>query len=257
MNVRVIRTTFQDRRSLERSLCGGHLSWSLAPRFLRVHLAALLTRVSTSPSIRRSSRHKITMASVQNKLLRTANAPGGAPTETETLVCQALVDLENNVPELRAELRPLQISAASEIDVRGGKKAIAIFVPIPQQKAYRKVQQRLTRELEKKFSDRHVIFVAQRRILGKPGRHSRVQQPRPRSRTLTAVHEAILADVVYPTEITGKRTRVATDGSKLIKCFLDAKDATSLEYKLDSFSSVYRKLTGKDVSFVFRDADAL
>jgi hypothetical protein len=29
--------------------------------------------------------------------------------------------------------------------------------------------------------------------------------------------------------------------------FLDAKDATSLEYKLDSFSSVYRRLTGKEV----------
>lgn len=33
--------------------------------------------------------------------------------------------------------------------------------------------------------------------------------------------------------------------------FLDAKDATSLEYKLDSFSSVYRRLTGKEVTFEF------
>lgn len=111
---------------------------------------------------------------------------------------------------------------------------------------------RLTRELEKKFSDRHVVFVGQRRILGKPGRRSRVKQQRPRSRTLTAVHTAILEDLVFPTEITGKRTRVATDGNKLIKCFLDSKDATSLEYKLDSFASVYRKLTGKDVTFMFK-----
>ena len=33
--------------------------------------------------------------------------------------------------------------------------------------------------------------------------------------------------------------------------FLDSKDSTSLEYKLDSFSSVYRRLTGKDVVFEF------
>lgn len=33
--------------------------------------------------------------------------------------------------------------------------------------------------------------------------------------------------------------------------FLDTKDATSLEYKLDTFASVYRKLTGKDVVFEF------
>ncbi|RPD67088.1 40S ribosomal protein S7 [Lentinus tigrinus ALCF2SS1-7] len=189
--------------------------------------------------------------SVQHKIFRTANAPRTAPDETETAVAQAIIDLENSAPELKGELRPLQISAAREVDVRGGKKAIVIFVPVPQLKAFHKVQQRLTRELEKKFSDRHVVFVAQRRMLRKPTRTSRVQQKRPRSRTLTSVHDKILEDLVFPTDIVGKRTRVAVDGSKLLKVFLDAKDATSLEYKLDSFSSVYRRLTGKDVVFEF------
>lgn len=31
------------------------------------------------------------------------------------------------------------------------------------------------------------------------------------------VHDAILDDIVYPTEITGKRTRVKLDGSKTLK----------------------------------------
>ncbi|KAG2043185.1 40S ribosomal protein S7 [Suillus americanus] len=189
--------------------------------------------------------------SVNHKILRTANAPTTSPDETEVSVAQALIDLENNVPELKTELRALQISAAREVDVRGGKKAIVVFVPIPQLKAFHKVQQRLTRELEKKFSDRHVVFVAQRRMLSKPTRNSRVKQKRPRSRTLTNVHEKILEDLVFPTEIVGKRTRVSVDGSKLLKVILDPKDATSLEYKLDSFSSVYRRLTGKDVTFEF------
>jgi len=79
---------------------------------------------------------------------------------------------------------------------------------------------RLTRELEKKFSDRHVVFVAQRRMLSKPTLTSRVKQKRPRSRTLTNVHEKILEDLVYPTEIVGKRTRVAVDGSKLLKVYV-------------------------------------
>ena len=78
----------------------------------------------------------------------------------------------------------------------------------------------LTRELEKKFSDRHVVFVAQRRVLPKPTRNSRVQQKRPRSRTLTSVHDRILEDLVFPSEITGKRTRVSTDGSKLLKVYV-------------------------------------
>ena len=37
------------------------------------------------------------------------------------------------------------------------------------------------------------------------------------SRTLTAVHDAILEDLVFPSEIVGKRTRVKMDGSRLIK----------------------------------------
>jgi small subunit ribosomal protein S7e len=123
----------------------------------------------------------------------------------------------------------------------------------------------LTRELEKKFSDRHVLIIGQRRIMRKQGRKSRQKQPRPMSRTLTHVHDKILEDLVFPTEIVGKRTRFCTDGRKIIKVyvsrwddmltdassFLDSKDASSLDYKLDSFSSVYNKLTGKQVVFEF------
>ncbi|KAI8366682.1 30S ribosomal protein S7e [Radiomyces spectabilis] len=181
------------------------------------------------------------------------NKPAGAKPadEFELSIAQALVDLENNVAELKKDLRVLQITAAKEVEMGAGKKAIIIFVPVPQLKEFHKIQARLTRELEKKFSDRHVVFVAQRRILPKPSRHSNPKQPRPISRTLTAVHNAILEDLVYPTEIVGKRTRVKVDGSKTIKVFLDSKDATSLEYKLDTFSAVYKKLTGKDVVFEF------
>jgi small subunit ribosomal protein S7e len=171
--------------------------------------------------------------------------------ETTEQIAQAIYDLENNVPELKKDLKILQITNAKECDLGGGKKAIVISVPVPLLKQYHKVQQRLTRELEKKFSDRHIVFIADRRILRKPGRKSRVKQARPRSRTLTHVHEKYLEDLVYPTEIVGKRTRVKVDGSKIIKVFLDSKDATSLEYKLDTFKSVYKHLTGKDVEFQF------
>jgi len=80
--------------------------------------------------------------SLQHKILRTANAPATPPDETETAVAQALLDLENSVPDLKTELRPLQISAAREVDVRGGKKAIVVFVPVPHLKAFHKVQAR-------------------------------------------------------------------------------------------------------------------
>lgn len=80
--------------------------------------------------------------SLSRKIVRLANAPNTTPDETESNVAQALVDLENNVPELKHELQNLQISAAREVDVKGGKKAIVVFVPVPQLKAYHKVQLR-------------------------------------------------------------------------------------------------------------------
>lgn len=82
------------------------------------------------------------MSTAASKILRTANAPTTAPDEIELTVAQALLDLENNVADLKAELRPLQISAAREVDVKGGKKAIVVFVPVPQLKAFHKIQGR-------------------------------------------------------------------------------------------------------------------
>merc|ERR1712189_158387 len=85
-----------------------------------------------------------------------------------------------------------------------------------------KIQVRLARELEKKFSGKHVVVVAQRRVLPKPTRKTRSQkQMRPRSRTLTAVHDSILEDLVYPSEIVGKSVRVKLDASRLVKVVLE------------------------------------
>merc|ERR1712080_162762 len=122
------------------------------------------------------------------------------PSELELQVAQAFVDLEQQ-SDPKAELRPLQFKSVREVEVNGGKKALAIFVPCPSLIVYRKVQTRLTRELEKKFPDRHVVFLAERRILPKP------------SRTSTAVHDKLLEDLVFPTEIVGKRVRYLVGGN--------------------------------------------
>jgi small subunit ribosomal protein S7e len=124
-------------------------------------------------------------------------------------------------------------------------------VPYRLLKAFRKIHPRLVRELEKKFSGKDVVFVATRRILPPPKNGK--SNSRPRSRTLTAVrgmdsgcvargsvfkervwqllhgtwqharvhvlqvHDAILDDLVFPTEIVGKRIRYKVDGSKVLK----------------------------------------
>ena len=78
--------------------------------------------------------------------------------------------------------------------------------------------------------------------------------PHPRSRTLHAVHTAILDDLVYPAEIVGKRIRIRLDGSRLFKVHLDKTQQTNIEHKTDTFASVYKKLTGKEVNFEFPES---
>lgn len=121
-------------------------------------------------------------------------------------------------------------------------------MPVPKQKAFQKIQTRLVRELEKKFSGKHVVFVGERKILPKPrrGRPDPNKQKRPRSRTLTAVYDAILEDLVFPAEIVGKRIRVKLDGSQLIKVHLDKNQQTTIEHKVSLSLTIRHRLCVTD-----------
>ena len=79
------------------------------------------------------------MALTRGKIIKANNEEAD---ETEKQVAGALLDLEAN-SDLKASLRALHITAAKEVECSGGKKAIVIFVPVPQLKAFQKIQTRL------------------------------------------------------------------------------------------------------------------
>lgn len=70
------------------------------------------------------------------------------------------------------------------------------------------------------------------------------------------MHDAILTDLVYPVEIVGKRLRTKEDGSKTLKVILDEKERGGVDYRLDTYSEVYRRLTGRAVVFEFPQTGA-
>ncbi|KRZ14848.1 Endoribonuclease Dicer [Trichinella zimbabwensis] len=169
-------------------------------------------------------------------------------TELERQVSQVLYDLKHSQDLQYYVKEDLTFVSAKEIDV-GHRAVIIVFVPFPQYKQYRRILVRLIHEVEKKFGGKHVVFVAKRRILPKPTRGKRKitqKQKRPRSRTLAAVHDEYLNDIVFPAEIVGKRIRVRLDGSRLLKVHLDRNQKAAVEHKTETFAAVYKHLTGKE-----------
>lgn len=178
---------------------------------------------------------------------------GAKASELEDSVAQAIYDLQVNSEKLKAPLREVYITSAKEIALGEGKTCIIIFVPVPQLGVFQKLtkERSLIEELEKKFSGRSVLIVAERRILRKESRSGRQHsQARPISRTLTNVHESILDDLVFPTEVVGKRTRVKADGSKLLKVHLNNEGKSAVD-KIDMYCKVYKSLTGKTIGIEF------
>ena len=75
-------------------------------------------------------------------------------------------------------------------------------VPYRLLKNFHKIQQRLVRELEKKFSGKDVVIVANRRIMPPPT--SGKSNARPRSRTLTAVSAAVACYIAWAVDAVGQ-----------------------------------------------------
>lgn len=191
------------------------------------------------------------VVSITNKIIKRGDA---RTSDIENQVAQAVLDIQNGSDAATKEaLMQLHLVGVKEFDV-GGKNAIVVSVPPPQVTSWQKIQTKVVRELEKKFSGKHVIIVGNRKIMPKEARKAGskcYKQKRPISRSVKAVHERALEDIVYPAEIVGKRIRHKQDSSKIIKAFLDKGSATNVEHKLATYSAVYKRLTGKNVIFEF------
>lgn len=74
---------------------------------------------------------------------------------------------------------------------------------------------------------------------------------RPRSRTLKAVHAAILEDIVTPSGIYGRTTKISRENGRKEKIFLDPLDRELVDAKLEAFSHAYQRLTTHKVFFEY------
>ena len=180
---------------------------------------------------------------------KVVKAKGVSISQLEQQVARVISEIQ--VAEIAEEVKNLTLAAVKEVQVTPQKKALVLFVPFRQHRKFQKIQKRLIVEVEKKFPNTHVLMIAQRTILSENmARWTNTKLPH--SRTLAAVQEAILHDIVSPSRIVGKRVRFKTDGSQVLKVFVDKKDTKEMEEKLATFSAVYKRLTSRAVEFTFQ-----
>ena len=116
------------------------------------------------------------------------------PTEIEDEVAKTLFELENSAkPEIVAEIKQVKLAQA-QYHGEGDNRILQIMVPFPVYAIAKKHYTTIVPYLEGKFKC-PVVMIAQRTILSKYEKR-KGSQKRPRSRTLAAVHEAYLNDIV-------------------------------------------------------------
>lgn len=144
------------------------------------------------------------------------------------------------------------ITLHKAIEIPNGKEKPFILVYV----SYRahkvllsNLYRKMVMELEKKLKT-IVLMVSARNIQSRWIKKNRTQK-RPYSRTLTAVYESLLDELLLPGIIIGKRSRVRLDGSTYMKVTIDKSEQHFLEERVNAIVTVYKRLTTRDIQIDF------
>lgn len=168
---------------------------------------------------------------------------------TKTLT-NVLSRIQENDPVLKKGLEDVKIENANEIAMGADKRCYLVQVNESSVKNLQNVHGDITKKLEDHFSTPVVIVPFRKKINGKLFRKYRGTKV-PREKTLTAVHEAYLEDLLYPATIVGKRVRYPKGKGRLFKVFVDQLDKDSVEYKTNAIVACYKALTNRDLQIEF------
>lgn len=183
---------------------------------------------------------------------QTGNKSKQTVTEIEKNLNNLLVKLQTNEIELKTELETITIEAASEIVIDSGKRCYLIKVSSPSAKDIKKVQALLVQKFEAHFSTPVVIIPSKNKIDGKVYRKYRGTKV-PRDRTLTAIYDSYLEEIIFPATLVGKRIRYPKGQSRHYKILVDSIDKTFIEYKVPAITACYKSLTKRNLQLEFAE----
>jgi small subunit ribosomal protein S7e len=180
---------------------------------------------------------------------KVANKDTKTVTEVVKNFANAFAKLQESDANLKKELEDIKIENASEV-AYGDKRCYLVQVSGSNLKNIQSAQADIVPKLEQQFSTPVMIVPSRKRINGNIFRKYRGTKV-PRDKTLTAVFDAYLEDLLYPATIVGKRIRYPQGKVRQFKVMVDPLDQEAIGYKTPAISACYKALTNRDLTIEF------
>ena len=109
----------------------------------------------------------------------------------------------------------------------------------------------LTKKFEQHLSDTVILIPSRKRVNGKEYR-TFISKKVPRDKTLTAVFDGYLDDILFPAIIVGKRVRYSVGKTRTYKVLVDPLDKEIIEYKIPAITACYKAITNRKLEVEFQ-----
>jgi small subunit ribosomal protein S7e len=160
-----------------------------------------------------------------------------------------LARIQESDQGLKKDLENLKIENANEIAV-GDKRCYLVQVNESSVKNLQNIHSEIVKKLEMNLNLPVLIVPYRKKTNGKLFRKLRGTKV-PRDKTLTAVYDAYLEDLLHPATIVGKRVRYPKGKSRLFKVHVDPIDRDLVEDKVSAIVACYKALTNRDLVVEF------
>ena len=171
-------------------------------------------------------------------------------TEMEKNLQNTLSSIVSSEKDNKKLLEGVKIENAREVEIEKGERCFLVCVNTADEKDLRKVHPTLIKKFEEQFSAPVALIPAKKRVNGKLYKRYRGTKV-PRDRTLTAMFDSYLDDLLYPATIIGKRIRYPKGKVRQFKVLVDPIDKDAIEYKIPCITACYKALTNRPLEVEF------
>ena len=151
------------------------------------------------------------------------------------------------------ELESITIERANEIAVEKSNRCFLVFLNTPNPAAFKTRHEFLIKKFEDNFSAPVILVPYRKRVNGNTYRRFQGTKV-PRDRTLSAVFDSYLEDLLFPAIIVGKRIRFPQGKTRQFKVIVDGVDKEKMDYKVPSIIVCYKALTNRNLHVEFTES---